>query len=57
MVDARVGRQVKAEVRESLVRFLQYAPLEGVAEALKNHPRRSQRMLEPYSPSILRIVR
>ena len=32
-------------------------PLEGVAEALRSHSRRSQRVLEVYSPSILRLVR
>ena len=37
--------------------LLEYLPLEGVAEALRSHPRRSQRVLELYSPSILRLVR
>ena len=58
MVDARVERQVKDEGRQSLVGFLQYPnPLEGVAESLRSHPRGSQRVLELYSPSTLKLVR
>src|SRR5215204_5450125 len=57
MGDARVWKQVKYEARESLVRFLQYTqPLEGVAEALRSHPRGSQRASVVPSPSILRLV-
>ena len=47
---------VKDEARQSPVRFLEYLPLEGVAEALRSHPRRSQKVLERYSPLILRLV-
>jgi hypothetical protein len=32
-------------------------PLEGAAEALRSHSRGSQKVLEVYSPSILRLVR
>jgi hypothetical protein len=32
-------------------------PLEGVAKALRSHSRRSQRVFEVYSPSILNLVR
>ena len=57
-VDARVRRQVKDEGRQSPVRFLEYPPpLEGVAEALRIDPRRSQRVLEVYSLLALNLVR
>jgi hypothetical protein len=42
-VDARVGRQVKDEARESPVRSLEYTPIRRVAEALRSHSRGSQR--------------
>src|SRR5918992_4331368 len=32
-------------------------PLQGVAKALRSQSRRSQRVLEVYSPSILKLVR
>jgi hypothetical protein len=41
----------------SLVRVLEPPPLEGVAEALRSHPRGSQRVLEVYSPLLLKLVR
>jgi hypothetical protein len=57
MVDVGVWRQVKDEGRESPVRFLEYTFLpEGVAEALRSHSRRSQRVLGVYSPFILKLV-
>jgi hypothetical protein len=57
MVDVGVWRQVKDEARESPVRFLEYTFLpEGVAEALRSHSRRSQRVLGVYSPFILKLV-
>jgi hypothetical protein len=31
--------------------------IRGVAEALRSHPRGSQKVLERYSPSILKLVR
>jgi hypothetical protein len=58
MVDARVWRQVEDEARQSPIRVLEYrSSLEGVAEALRSHSRRSQRVFEVYSPSILNLVR
>jgi hypothetical protein len=39
------------------VRFLEHLPLEGVAEALRSHSRRSQRVLEVYSLLALNLVR
>jgi hypothetical protein len=50
-------RKVTDEARESPVRFLEHSPLEGVAEALRSQSRGSQRVLEVYSPSILKLVR
>ena len=45
MVDAKVWKMVKDEARESPVRFLEYpSPLEGVAEALRSHSRRSEKV-------------
>jgi hypothetical protein len=57
MVDARIGRQVKDEGEQPPVRFLEYLLPDRVAEALRSHSRRSQRVLEDYSPSILKLVR
>jgi hypothetical protein len=57
MGDARVWKQVKYEARESLARFLQYETLEGVAEALRNHSRGSQRVSGGYSSSTLKLMR
>jgi hypothetical protein len=50
-------KQVTDEARESPVRFLEHSPLEGAAEALRSQSRGSQRVLEVYSPSILKLVR
>jgi hypothetical protein len=60
-VESRNGRshgrkQVEDEARESPVRFLEYRLPEGVAEALRSHSRRSQKMSELYSPPILKLV-
>jgi hypothetical protein len=57
MVDAGVWRQVEDEPREPPLRFLEYLPLEGVAEALRSHSRGSQRASEVYSPLLLKLVR
>jgi hypothetical protein len=57
MVDARVGRQVKGKARESPVRFLKPPSIRNATEAGRSHPRGSQRVLELYSPSILKLVR
>ena|SRR5215213_2130853 len=50
-------KQVTDEARESPVRFLEHSPLDEVAEALRSQSRGSQRVLEVYSPSILKLVR
>ena len=48
---------VEDEARESPVRFLDcLPPLEDVTEALRSHSRRSQKVLELYSSSILKLV-
>jgi hypothetical protein len=57
MDDARVWKQVKDEGRPSPVRFLEHPPLEGVAEALRSHPRVSEKVLEVYSLLALNLVR
>jgi hypothetical protein len=57
MVDARAWKQVKDEARESPARSLGSNPLEEVAEALRSHPRGSQRVLEVYSLLALNLVR
>jgi hypothetical protein len=38
------------------VRFLEHLPLDEVAEALRRQPRRSERVLEVYSPLALKPV-
>jgi hypothetical protein len=48
---------VKDEARESPVKFLEYLLPEGVAEALRSHSRRSQKVLEVYSLLALNQVR
>jgi hypothetical protein len=57
MVDARVGRQVKDKGRQSPVTLLEYLPIRRVAEALRSHSRRSERVLEVYSLLALNLVR
>jgi hypothetical protein len=39
------------------VRFLEYASTRRAAEALRSHSRASERMLEVYSPSTLKLMR
>jgi hypothetical protein len=48
---------VEDEARQSPVRFLEYPLPEEVAEALRSHSRRSQKVLEVYSPLLLKLVR
>jgi hypothetical protein len=50
-------RMVKDEARQSPVTFLEYRSTRRVAEALRSHPRRSQRVLEVYSLLALNLVR
>ena len=48
---------VKDEARQSPVTLLEYLPIRRVAEALRSHSRRSQRVLEVYSLLALHLVR
>jgi hypothetical protein len=57
MVDAWVGRQVKGKARESPVRFLEYHSIRIDTEGGRIDPRRSERVSEVRSPSILKLVR
>jgi hypothetical protein len=53
----KLERQVKDEARESPVRFLEYTFTRSVAEALRSHSRGSEKVIDVYSPPILRLVR
>jgi hypothetical protein len=57
MVDARVWKQVKDEARQSLVRVLEYPPIRIATEGGRIDSRRSERVSEVRSPSILKLVR
>jgi hypothetical protein len=51
------GSKPKTRRENPLVRFLKYPTIRNATEAGRNHPRGSQRVLELYSPSILKLVR
>src|SRR5215218_3251095 len=57
MVDARVWKQVKDEARQSLVRVLEYPSIRIATEGGRIDSRRSERVSEVRSPSILKLVR
>jgi hypothetical protein len=52
------SKQVEVEARESPVRFLEYnKSTRRVAEAGRIDPRGSEKVIDDYSPLILRLVR
>jgi hypothetical protein len=57
MVDARVGRQVKDEARESPVRFLESLPLESTRRTLERLSGASEEVFGLCSLLALNIVR
>jgi hypothetical protein len=56
MVDARVWKQVEDEAREPPVSFLEYLPIRIAMEGGRMDPRRAEKVMEVYSPSILKLV-
>jgi hypothetical protein len=57
MVDARARKQVKDEARQPLVRVLEYLPIRIATEGGRIDSRRSERVSEVRSLSILKLVR